>query len=351
MPPTPFHSGESVKVMSDQLWESFQRDLTAVCSAEELSEIRDRYLSRKSGLISRQLRSLGQLPPPQRPAAGQRLNQLRKRVETALQSRREGLEAELLRIRAAAQAIDVTLPGLRSVRGRIHPLRRVRQEIEEACVSLGFEVVSGPQMETDYYNFEALNIPRGHPAREEQDTFYLDNGLLLRTHTSPVQIRTMEARQPPVRIAVPGRVFRRDAFDATHSPMFHQMEALVVDQGIRFSDLKGTLERFTQALFSRNTQVRLRPSYFPFVEPGAEVDISCIFCAGGGCRICKRTGWIEILGAGMVHPRVFEAVGYDWQKYTGFAWGMGIDRVAILKYQISDLRLLFENDLRFLGQF
>lgn len=337
--------------MSDQLWQDFQRDLATADSPDQLSEVRDHYLSRKNGLINLELRKLGSLPARERPAAGQRLNQLREKVEAALEERRLLLEEEELRLQADSESVDVTLPGLRPFQAQIHPLRRVRQEIEEACLSLGFEIVAGPQVETDYYNFEALNIPQGHPARDEQDTFYLNDGWLLRTHTSPVQIRTMEERRPPIRIAVPGRVFRRDAFDATHSPMFHQMEALVVGEGIRFSDLKGTLEKFIQALFSPNTRVRLRPSYFPFVEPGAEVDISCIFCDGKGCGVCKRTGWIEILGAGMVHPRVFEYVGYDWKKVTGFAWGMGIDRVALLKYQISDTRLLFENDLRFLHQF
>jgi phenylalanyl-tRNA synthetase alpha chain len=223
--------------------------------------------------------------------------------------------------------------------------------MEDILVRMGFQIVSGPEIESDYYCFEALNIPKGHPARDAQDTFYLSEDLVLRTHTSPVQIRTMEGRKPPLRIAVPGRVFRRDAVDATHSPMFHQMEGLVVDEGIQFGDLKGTLEVFFKELFSEETRIRLRPSYFPFVEPGAEVDISCIFCSGSGCRVCKRTGWIEILGAGMVHPHVFEMVGYDPAKYTGFAWGMGIDRIAILKYQVDDLRLFFENDVRFLRQF
>jgi phenylalanyl-tRNA synthetase alpha chain len=216
---------------------------------------------------------------------------------------------------------------------------------------MGFTVAAGPEAETDYYNFEALNMPKGHPARDAQDTLYITDSLVLRTHTSPVQVRTMEKQRPPVRIVVPGKVFRRDAVDATHSPMFHQMEGLVVDEGITLADLKGTLELFLRTLFSRQTTIRLRPSYFPFVEPGAEVDISCIFCAGAGCSVCKNSGWIEIMGAGMVHPRVFQMVGYDFEKYTGFAWGMGVDRIAMLKYGIDDLRLLFENDVRFLRQF
>jgi phenylalanyl-tRNA synthetase alpha chain len=225
------------------------------------------------------------------------------------------------------------------------------REMSDVFVRMGFEVVVGPEVETDYYSFEALNIPRGHPARDDQDTFYVDQNHLLRPHTSPVQIRTMEQREPPLRIVVPGRVFRRDAVDATHSPMFHQVEGLVVDEGITLGDLKGTLEVFFHELFHADVRVRLRPSYFPFVEPGAEVDISCVFCSGSGCRVCKRTGWVEILGAGMVHPRVLEMVGYDPERYTGFAWGMGIDRITLFKYQIDDIRLLFENDLRFLSQF
>ena len=223
--------------------------------------------------------------------------------------------------------------------------------MEEIFVRMGFSVLLGPEIETDYYNFEALNIPKGHPAREDQDTLYIGGNLLLRTHTSPAQIRTMEKHQPPLRIVVPGRVYRRDSVDATHSPMFHQVEGLVVDEGISMADLKGTLELFFRELFSSETKVRLRPSYFPFVEPGAEVDISCIFCSGDGCRVCKKSGWIEILGAGMVHPKVFSMVGYDSERYTGFAWGMGIDRIAILKYQVSDMRYFFENDTRFLSQF
>jgi phenylalanyl-tRNA synthetase alpha chain len=223
--------------------------------------------------------------------------------------------------------------------------------MEDIFVRMGFTVVVGPEIESDHYNFEALNIPKGHPARDDQDTLYINDTLLLRAHTSPVQIRTMERHQPPLRIVAPGRVFRRDSVDATHSPMFHQMEGLLVDEGITLADLKGTLEVFFRELFSEETRVRLRPSYFPFVEPGAEVDISCIFCGGKGCRVCKRSGWIEVLGAGMVHPRVFSMVGYDSERYTGFAWGIGIDRIALLKYQVDDMRLLFENDIRFLSQF
>lgn len=332
------------------LWESFQEDGQTASNAKELAEVRDKYLSRQRGLISLQLRQLGSLPAQERPAVGKELNQLKLRVETQLSKRREEL-LQQKRTELKTEVLDVTLPGCPPASGAIHPLRRLQEEMEGIFTSMGFAVVSGPELETDYYNFEALNMPPGHPARDTQDTLYINENLLLRTHTSPVQIRTMEKQKPPIRIIVPGRVFRRDAIDATHSPMFHQMEGLVVDEGITFADLKGTLEIFLKTLFSPTTEVRFRPSYFPFVEPGAEVDISCVFCSGEQCSVCKRSGWIEIMGAGMVHPKVFEMVGYDSDRYTGFAWGMGIDRIAILKYQVNDLRLFFENDLRFLRQF
>ncbi len=332
------------------LWGGVQEDLKAASDAKELAEVRDKYLSRQRGLISLQLRKLGSLPAQERPGAGKELNQLKQRVEDRLSKRWDELRQQE-RVSRESEVLDVTLPGVFPASGAIHPLRRLREEIEEIFASMGFSVVSGPELETDYYNFEALNMPPGHPARDTQDTLYINENLLLRTHTSPVQIRTMEKRQPPIRIVVPGRVFRRDAIDATHSPMFHQMEGLVVDEGITFADLKGTLEIFLKNLFSATTEVRFRPSYFPFVEPGAEVDISCVFCSGERCSVCKGSGWIEIMGAGMVHPRVFQMVGYDSERYTGFAWGMGIDRIGILKYQVNDLRLFFENDIRFLGQF
>jgi phenylalanyl-tRNA synthetase alpha chain len=333
------------------LWDEFCQELRSVSSLEDLSALRDRYLGRKKGLISLELKKLGALSPEERSVVGQQLNQLKGRVQDALSDEQEKLKGQEREVQLTQEQIDVTLPGYPFPVGGIHPLRRVRQEMEEISVRMGFSVVTGPEVESDYYNFEALNIPQGHPARDDQDTLYLSDTLLLRTHTSPVQIRAMEEQKPPVRIVVPGRVFRRDAVDATHSPMFHQMEGLLVDEGITLADLKGTLEVFLRELFSEETRVRFRPSYFPFVEPGAEVDISCIFCAGGGCRVCKGSGWIEIMGAGMVHRRVFQMVGYDPERYTGFAWGMGIDRIAILKYQVDDLRLFFENDIRFLRQF
>ena len=333
----------------EEIWRQFTDDLSGTASLQDLAEVRDQYLSRQRGRVTLQMRGLGSVPKEDRPALGQALNDLRGRVEKAL----GGRKAELEQAQAVSgeETLDRTLPEVPVEVGHIHPLRRMAREMEEICVGMGFELIHGPEVESEYYNFEALNIPEGHPARDSQDTFYLPGQMLLRTHTSPVQIRTMEQRQPPLRIAVPGRVFRRDSVDATHSPMFHQLEALVVDEGITFADLKGTLEVFLRELFLKTTRIRLRPSYFPFVEPGAEVDISCPFCKGDGCRVCKKTGWIEVLGAGMVHPRLFEKVGYDSRRYTGFAWGMGIDRLALLKYQIHDMRLLFENDLRFLQQF
>ena len=333
------------------LWESFQEELESVESTVDLAQVRDKYLSRQRGLLTLQLRKLGTLPAEDRPAVGKELNVLKARIEESLERYQENLREKDRTAELGAEGIDVTLPGYIARLGRSHPLRRVQQEMEEIAVRMGFEILSGPELESDYYNFEALNLPKGHPARDAQDTLYITENLLLRTHTSPVQIRTMEARKPPIRIVVPGRVYRRDSVDATHSPMFHQMEGLVVGQGITMADLKGTLERFLRELFSPDLGVRFRPSYFPFVEPGAEVDISCIFCSGQGCRVCKKTGWIEIMGAGMVHPRVFSMVGYDSRMYTGFAWGMGIDRIAILKYRVNDLRLFFENDIRFLSQF
>ena len=336
---------------SEDLWNQFQQDLRIASTREELVRLRDKYLSRQRGVITLELKQLASLPPKERPAAGKRLNELKARLEDTLTRHQGELKGKERLSRLEKERIDVTLPGYALPQGKLHPLRRIQEEMEEISVRMGFTVVSGPELESDYYNFEALNMPKGHPARDSQDTFYVTESLLLRTHTSPVQIRTMERQEPPVRIVVPGKCFRRDAVDATHSPMFHQLEGLVVDEGVTLADLKGTLEIFLKALFSPQIRVRFQPSYFPFVEPGAEVYISCIFCSGEGCRICKKSGWIEIIGAGMVHPRVLEKVGYDCQRYTGFAWGMGIDRIAMLKYQIDDMRLFFENDLRFIGQF
>jgi len=333
------------------IWDSFQKDLQESEDLASLAEVRDKYLSRTKGVLSLEMKQLGKLPAEERPEAGQMLNRLKKAVTEALDGASEALKESEAGARLQKERVDVTLPGCRPSIGAIHPIRRIWEEMEPIFVGMGFQVVEGPEVETDFYNFEALNIPESHPARNDQDTFYLDPNTLLRTHTSPAQVRTMEKQDPPIRIVVPGRVYRRDAVDATHSPMFHQVEGLLVDRNVTMADLKGSLECFFRELFSVETGVRLRPSYFPFVEPGAEVDISCPFCAGKGCRVCKKSGWIEILGAGMVHPRVLSMGGIDPEQYTGYAWGMGIDRIAMLKYQIDDMRLLFENDIRFLRQF
>ncbi|PYS46342.1 MAG: phenylalanine--tRNA ligase subunit alpha [Acidobacteria bacterium] len=331
--------------------QQFDSELASVRDRRSLEDTRTRYLSRKSGLLTTQLQNLGELPKDQRAEFGRVANQLKSKIEAALDTLQTTIfEREKLGA-LEREALDVTLPGNRRRIGHRHPLTIVRKEIEDIFIAMGYSVEDGPEIESTYYNFDALNFPVGHPARDPRDTFYVGENMILRTHTSPVQVRTMEKVQPPVRIICPGRVYRRDAFDPTHSPMFHQVECLVVDEGITFSDLKGTLERFHKQFFGEKTKTRLRPSFFPFVEPGAEVDISCVFCDGSGCRVCKGTGWIEVMGAGMVHPNVYGFVNYDAEKYTGFAFGGGIDRYAMLKYNINDLQLFFQNDMRFLEQF
>jgi phenylalanyl-tRNA synthetase alpha chain len=314
---------------------------------EELELLRVKYLGRK-GDLTQVLRGLKDQDPDLRRRLGQEAN----RVKTALEKDLEQKERDLKEAarRGAATSVDVTLPGRRLPRGRLHPLNRIMAEVCDIFLHLGFEAVEGPEVELDWYNFEALNLPPDHPARDMQDTFYFSDKVLLRTHTSPMQIRTMEVRQPPVRIIAPGKVYRRDS-DITHSPMFHQVEGLLVDKGVTFADLKGVLTAFVHQMFGPEVGVRFRPSYFPFTEPSAEVDIECVMCGGHGCRVCKATGWLEVLGSGMVHPAVFEAVGYDPETYTGFAFGLGIERIAMLKYGVDDIRLFFENDLRFLRQF
>jgi len=330
--------------------EQFDADLAATGDATALAAVRLRYLGRREGLLTLLLRDLRDMSPQDRATAGRAVNDLKVHVG-------QGLEAAAARIEAAAAAgpglspLELSLPGRLRRPGVPHPLTQVRETIEEIFLEMGFALESGPEVESDRYNFEALNIPAHHPARDSQDTFYVDGGLLLRTHTSPVQIRTMESRRPPVKMVAIGKVFRRDSFDATHSPVFHQVEGLVVAPGITFAHLKGTLEHFCRRVFGRPLRLRLRPSYFPFVEPGAEYDISCIFCGGGGCGRCKGSGWIEIGGTGMVHPAVFEQVGYDPAAVTGFAFGLGIERIAMLKHGIDDIRLFYENDQRFLSQF
>jgi len=331
--------------------EQFDRECGAVSDPRSLEEIRNRYLSRKSGILTTQLQNLKDLPSNERAEFGKTANQLKGKIESALATLETTIQEREKTGALQREGVDISLPGNRKRIGHRHPLTIVRKEIEDIFISMGYAVEDGPEVESTFYNFDALNIPASHPARDPRDTFYIRDDQLLRTHTSPVQIRTMEKMRPPVRIICPGRVYRRDAFDPTHSPMFHQVECLLVDEGITFADLKGTLERFHKQFFGETTKTRLRPSYFPFVEPGAEVDVSCAFCAGSGCRVCKGTGWIEVMGSGMVHPHVFKAVNYDTEKYTGFAFGGGIDRYAMLKYDINDLQLFFQNDTRFLEQF
>jgi phenylalanyl-tRNA synthetase alpha chain len=344
----------SQKIGIDQLRaieDQFERDRAEVVDRRSLEELRSRYLSRKAGLITTQLQKLGQLPSAERAEFGRAANELKSRVEAAIEMLEQSVAAREKRAALTREALDVTLPGNRRRTGHHHPLTIARREMEDIFIAMGYTVAEGPEVETTYYNFEALNFPAGHPSRDPKDTFYIADDIILRTHTSPVQIRTMERMQPPVRIICPGRVFRRDAADATHSPMFHQIECLLVDEGVTFSDLKGTLERFHKEFFGEKTKTRLRPSFFPFTEPSAEVDVSCVFCDGAGCRICKHTGWIEVMGSGMVHPNLYKCVNYDPEKYTGFAFGGGIERYAMLKYNISDIQLFFQNDMRFLEQF
>jgi phenylalanyl-tRNA synthetase alpha chain len=319
-------------------------------SAAELEDVRVRFLGRQ-GELTQLLRSLGTLAPAERPLVGAAANEAKRELESLLEGRLdEARETERAHARRQ-QRLDLTLPGRRPAVGAIHPLTRVHDEIVTIFGGLGFSVAEGPEIETDYYNFEALNIPPDHPARDMQDTFYLPGGLLLRTHTSPVQVRTMLGKRPPVRIVVPGRVHRRDIPDATHSPVFHQVEGLAVDRHVTMADLKGTLELFAREMFGARSRIRFRPSFFPFTEPSAEVDVLCFLCGGDGCRVCKQSGWLEILGSGMVHPRVLANVGYDTEEFTGWAFGMGIERIAMLKYGVDDIRLFYENDLRFLAQF
>ncbi len=331
--------------------QQFDRESSSVVDRQSLEDIRNRYLSRKSGLLTLQLQNLGKLPKDQRGEFGRVANEIKSKLESALETLQSSIAQREKLSALEREALDVTLPGNRRRIGHRHPLTIVRKDIEDIFISMGYTVEDGPEVESTYYNFDALNIPAGHPARDPRDTFYVSENMLLRTHTSPVQVRTMEKMKPPVRIICPGRVFRRDAFDPTHSPMFHQVECLLVDENITFADLKGTLELFHKRFFGEKTKTRLRPSFFPFVEPGAEVDVSCAFCDGAGCRVCKGSGWIEVMGAGMVHPNLYGFVNYDADKYSGFAFGGGIERYAMLKYDINDLQLFFQNDMRFLEQF
>jgi phenylalanyl-tRNA synthetase alpha chain len=314
-----------------------------------LDQIRVQYLGKK-GVLTDRLKALGQLAADDRRAAGQAINQAKGAVQAALQARKAVLQAVETDARLSSEAIDVTLPGRGQPIGGLHPITRTIQRIEAFFSQIGFRVEEGPEIEDDFHNFEALNIPESHPARAMHDTFYFDAGTVLRTHTSPVQIRVMQNQPPPLRVIAPGRVYRCDS-DVTHTPMFHQVEGLLVDEQVSFADLKGVLEDFARYFFERDLNVRFRPSYFPFTEPSAEVDIACVICGGEGCRVCSGTGWLEVLGCGMVHPSVFGHVGIDPEAYTGYAFGMGVERLAMLRYGVNDLRLFFENDLRFLHQF
>jgi len=338
--------------VSDELEKLVKKADSAVKSASDLKTLDDLrvfYLGKK-GEITQRMQTLGKLSPEERKEAGKLINDAKQAVQKALEARKAALQAEELNERLSKEAVDVTLPGRGQERGGLHPVTRTLQRIDELFSQLGFEVAEGPEVEDDYHNFEALNIPESHPARAMHDTFYFDEHTVLRTHTSPVQIRVMKEKQPPLRIIAPGRVYRCDS-DLTHTPMFHQVEGLLVDEGVSFAQLKGILDEFLRNFFEKDLAVRFRPSYFPFTEPSAEADIQCVMCGGEGCRVCSHTGWIEILGCGMVHPNVFKHVDVDSEKYTGFAFGMGVERLAMLRYGVNDLRLFFENDLRFLQQF
>jgi phenylalanyl-tRNA synthetase alpha chain len=314
-----------------------------------LDQERVRYLGKK-GLLTEQLKQLGNLPAEDRPKAGQEINRAKVLIQDVMEARRNELQNQKLQDQLEGERIDVTMPGRGQQTGGVHPVTRTMTRIEALFSQLGFEIAEGPEIEDDYHNFEALNIPESHPARAMHDTFYFNDNMLLRTHTSPVQIRVMEEREPPLKVMAPGRVYRCDS-DLTHTPMFHQVEGFMVDENVSFADLKGILNDFLLNYFEKDLKVRFRPSYFPFTEPSAEADVQCVMCGGKGCRVCSHTGWLEVLGCGMIHPKVFESVGVDTKKYTGFAFGMGVERLAMLRYGINDLRLFFENDLRFLRQF
>jgi phenylalanyl-tRNA synthetase alpha chain len=335
--------------MSDDLKQLFLDELNSVTSLSDAAAVRVKYLGKK-GLVTAQIKSLSTLSPDERKQAGQQINELKQFIEGECDKKESLLKNDELKVRLLSEAIDITLPGKFATFGSEHPLSKTLREVIDIFTRMGFSVEEGPEVELDHYNFEALNIPRDHPARDMQDTFYVSDDIVLRTHTSPVQVRVMENRKPPLRFIAPGKVYRCDA-DVTHSPMFHQVEGLMVDRDIKFSHLKGVLITFLRQLFGPDIPVRFRPSFFPFTEPSAEIDMGCILCNSAGCRVCKGSGWLEILGAGMVNPKVLENVGYDSEDYTGFAFGMGIERIAMLKYSIDDIRLLFENDIRFLRQF
>jgi len=330
----------------EQIKEDALKELETASDRKHIDDLSVRYLGRK-GIITQLLRSVSKLPKEKRPEVGRKANKIKRTLEDVFKDARRKIET-----RAAEKddGIDVTLPGRAVRQGSLHPITQITNQICDILSKLGFDISEGPEVETDYYNFEALNIPKNHPARDMQDTFYISENVVLRTHTSPIQVRIMEKLSPPVRVIAPGKVYRCDS-DLTHTPMFHQVEGLLVDKNISFGDLKGTLTTFVHQMFDDRTSLRFRPSFFPFTEPSAEVDILCVICRGKGCRVCSQTGWLEVIGSGMVHPAVFENVGYDTTRFTGFAFGMGVERIAMLKYGIDDIRKFFENDLRFLRQF
>lgn len=325
-------------------------DLESLRSSKELDEFRVKFLGKK-GELTAMMKSMRDLSAEERPIAGQLVNNVRATIETALEAQRNLMESAALTKKLQSEAIDVTLPGDPIPMGKQHPLSRVLDEVKDIFIGMGFSIAEGPEVEYDHYNFEALNIPKDHPARDTQDTFYIAENVLLRTQTSPVQVRAMEHNRPPIRIIAPGRVYRSDAVDATHSPLFHQIEGLIVDRGVRMSDLKGVLELFAKKLYGEDTVVRFRPHHFPFTEPSAEMDIQCFQCHGAGCRLCKNEGWIEILGCGMVHPKVLEGCDIDPNEFSGYAFGVGLERIVMGRYKIDDIRLFYENDVRFLHQF
>ncbi len=339
-----------MKNQLEQIRAAAKAAINEAADGKAVEELRVKYLGKK-GEITAILKQMGSLSAEERPVMGQLANEVRADIESAIAEAAEKMKSAALEAQLKAETVDITMPAKKKAVGSLHPINKVANDLIDIFQSMGFDVVDGPEVETDYYNFEALNVPADHPARDMQDTFFLNPTLLLRSQTSATQIRTMENRKPPIKMVCPGRVFRADEVDATHSPVFHQMEGLVVDKGITMCDLKGVLEQFAHEIYGPETKVKFRPSFFPFTEPSVEVDVSCSECGGKGCRVCKGSGWIEILGAGMVHPNVLRGCGIDPEVYSGFAFGVGIDRLAITRYKISDIRLLFENDVRFLEQF
>lgn len=339
-----------MKDQLDTIQKEFEARLAAVSGLAGLDELKVAYLGKK-GALTALLKGMGQLSPEERPAAGQLVNQVRAYIEQSLAGKAEELKAAALRLKLEQEAVDVTMPGKTRKTGSLHPIQQISDEMKDLFIGMGYEIADGPEIEFDYYNFEALNLPEGHPARDTQDTFYITDKMLLRTQTSSVQVRVMEQQKPPIRIICPGKVYRADNVDATHSPIFHQIEGLVVDRGVTMGDLKGTLEVYAKHMFGPETKIRLRPHHFPFTEPSAEVDVSCWTCGGKGCRMCKGEGWIEVLGCGMVHPEVLRRCGIDPEVYSGFAFGIGVERTATARFGVTDMRQFFEGDARFLAQF